>query len=147
MKSNRIKIIKSRRLKSKKYKRKTRVRLHLGKNKQIGGARCEIDFSDNRDTLYVKYISHSFGKNYLYKINLGDKTFEIYEPEHGYISAHPLKEITRNIRSAILKTMNKSNCAEKQKIMNIFIEHDIDPLLPMKISPLSDSTSSSALPA
>jgi hypothetical protein len=107
MKSNRKNSKKSRKLKSKKYKiqRKTRSRIRLGKINQEGGARCEIDFSDDGDTLYVKYISNNFRKNYLYKINLSDKTFEIYEPENGYINPHPLKEITHNIRSAILKTM------------------------------------------
>jgi hypothetical protein len=36
------------------------------------------------------------------------------------------------------------NDTEKQKIMNIFTAHDIDPLLPMRISPLHDSSASSA---
>jgi hypothetical protein len=149
LKSNRIKIIKSRRLKNKKYKKKTRVRLHLGKNKQRGGARCEIDFSD-RDTLYVNYINEKSGKNYLYKLNLIDKIFETYDPEKGdYVNPRPLKEITRNLRRAILKTMDQSNDTDKQEIMEIFIEHDIDPLLPMKISPspppsLSSSRKSSS---
>lgn len=137
MKSNRMNTIKSRRLKSKKYKRKTRVRVHLGKNKQRGGAICEIDFTD-RDNLYVNY------KNDLYKLKLNDKIFETYDPEKGdYVNPRLLKEIPRNLHKAILKTI-LSNNTDKQKIMEIFAEHDIDPFLPMKISPSPSSSRKSS---
>ena len=128
MKSNRMNTRKSRRLKSKKYKRKTRVRVHLGKNKQRGGASCEIDFS-NRDILYVDYITYRTKKKYSYKLNLKDKRFKTYDPEKGdYVDDRPLNEIPRKLRSSILKSMDN-------EIQEIFIEHDIDPLLPLKISP------------
>ena len=139
MKSNRMNTIKSRRLKSKKYKRKTRVRVHLGKNKQRGGARCEIDFS-NRDILYVDYITYRSNKKYSYKLNLIDKTFETYDPKKdNYVDPRPLNEITPKLRSSILRVMD-------DEIKEIFAEHDIDPLLPLKIpsSPSSSRKSSSS---
>jgi hypothetical protein len=138
MKSNRMNTRKSRRLKSKKYKRKTRVRVHLGKNKQRGGASCEIDFS-NRDILYVDYITYRTKKKYSYKLNLKDKRFKTYDPEKGdYVDDRPLNEIPRKLRSSILKSMD-------HKIQEIFAEHDIDPFLPLKISPsLSSSRKSSS---
>lgn len=154
---------KSRKLKSKKYKKKTRSRsrsrsryrsrsrslsrVHLDKKKQTGGANFVMDVSEDRENIYITFKKSS-GVTYLYKINLKDKTYEIYIPEDGNIvHPRPLNSAPHDLRKII------SRAIKTTAIYDIFVENDIDPSLPMKKSPApspapsaSPSTSPSKIP-
>lgn len=129
---------KSRKLKSKKNTKKTRARVHLDKYKQKGGGKFVIDISEDRQHIYVTFTRTS-RINYLYKINLTEKTYEIYIPEDGYaVHPRPLDAATRDLRKIISIVINEP------QIYNIFVENDIDPSFPMKKSEVSpDSRKSS----
>ena len=142
---------KSRKLKSKKYKKKTRYRsrsrsrVHLDKKKQTGGANFVMDVSEDRENIYITFKKSS-GVAYLYKINLKDKTYETYKPEdinivhpHPHPHPHPLNSAPHDLRKII------SRAIKTTAIYDIFVENDIDPSLPMKISEVSpDSRKSSS---
>ena len=132
---------KSRKLKSKKYKKKTRSRsrsrVHLDKKKQTGGANFVMDVSEDRENIYITFKKSS-GVAYLYKINLKDKTYETYKPE-DINNVHPLNSAPHDLRKIILRAIKTT------AIYDIFVENDIDPSLPMKISEVSpDSRKSSS---
>ena len=134
---------KSRKLKSKKYKKKTRYRsrsrsrVHLDKKKQTGGANFVMDVSEDRENIYITFKKSS-GVAYLYKINLKDKTYETYKPE-DINNVHPLNSAPHDLRKIILRAIKTT------AIYDIFVENDIDPSLPMKISEVSpDSRKSSS---
>jgi hypothetical protein len=134
---------KSRKLKSKNTKKtRSRPRIHLDKHKhkQKGGGDFLIDVSEDRDNIYITFKRTS-GVAYLYKINLKDKTYEIYIPEDGNaIQPRPLNNATSYLRKII------SRAIKNTEIYNIFVENDIDPSLPIRKSSLPDSPELPHLP-
>ena len=111
---------KSRRLKSKKYKRKTRVRVRLGKNKQRGGAGFHIDITDDENYLYItdKLDDSNY---YLYKIDLPNKTFQINKMQDS--EYYPLSQMPQRLREIIFKSLDN----EDRRIAFILNTHKIYP--------------------
>ena len=93
---SKVKMIKSRRLKSIKYKKKTRVRVHLGKNIHRGGADSTFHIGITDDGKYL-YITDT-KENYLYKIDLEEKTYQMNKTVGG---DYPLKSMTQRLRNII----------------------------------------------
>ena len=115
---NRVKMIKSRRLKSKKYKRNTRI--HSRKNKKGGGYRAHIDISPDEEYIYITDKSNMRYK--LYKINLPNETFQEYEMKD--YESYPLISSPRNLREILRENV------EKNPILKEILErYEIDPNL------------------
>ena len=100
-----------------------------------------MDVSEDRENIYITFKKSS-GLAYLYKINLTDKTYEIYIPEDGYtVHPRPLDDATPDLRKII------SAAIKNTAIYDIFVQNDIDPRFPMKISEVSPDSRKSSTPS
>jgi len=104
---SKVKMIKSRRLKSRKYKKKTLVRVRLGKNIHRGGADStfHIDITDDGKYLYITDTK----QNYLYKIDVEKENYQINKTEGDAYPLNLLNEIIRNKIFELFELPHRNN--------------------------------------